>query len=79
MFAARRPSLPLQAGLRRLAAAPFHASAPAFVRVGDKIPNVELMEGSPGNKVDIAAELKGDGLIIGEPTKDPRPGPPKVA
>ena len=30
-------------------------------------PNVELMEGSPGNKVSIADELKGKGLIIGVP------------
>jgi 2-Cys peroxiredoxin 5 len=38
-----------------------------FVKVGDKIPDVELMEGSPGNKVSIAKELKGKGLIIGVP------------
>lgn len=45
----------------------FHASAPAFVKVGDAIPDVELMENSPGNKVSIAKELKGKGLIIGVP------------
>ncbi|KAF2134612.1 AhpC/TSA family protein [Dothidotthia symphoricarpi CBS 119687] len=45
----------------------FHASAPAFVKVGDKIPNVELMEDSPGNKVNLAKELTGKGLIIGVP------------
>ncbi|KAF2747139.1 AhpC/TSA family protein [Sporormia fimetaria CBS 119925] len=46
----------------------FHASTPAFVRVGDRIPSVELMEGSPGNKVNIADELShGKGLIIGVP------------
>jgi hypothetical protein len=50
---------------KKLAQAPlysarsFHASAPAFVKVGDTIPNVELVEGSPGNKVPIADELKG--------------------
>lgn len=65
MFAARRfaPS-----AVRRMAAAaprPFHASAAAFVKVGDSIPDVELMEGSPGNKVSLAKELKGKGLIIG--------------
>ncbi|RMY55196.1 hypothetical protein D0863_13391 [Hortaea werneckii] len=47
--------------------ASFHASPRAFVKVGDQIPNVELMEGSPGNKVSIADELKGKGLIIGVP------------
>jgi 2-Cys peroxiredoxin 5 len=66
MFAARRlpRALPLAAP-RRL----FHASSPACVQIGDKIPDVELHEGSPGNKVKIADELKsGKGLIIG---KDP--------
>ncbi|PVH97289.1 Redoxin [Periconia macrospinosa] len=66
MFALRRlPFAPsLGASSRRL----FHQSPPAFVKVGDKIPNVELMEGSPGNKVNIADELKtGKGLIVGVP------------
>tara|TARA_R110002003_G_scaffold104_35_gene8514 strand:+ start:18571 stop:19149 length:579 start_codon:yes stop_codon:yes gene_type:complete len=45
----------------------FHASAPAFVKVGDKLPDVELVENSPGNKVSLAKELTGKGLIIGEP------------
>ncbi|KAF2640225.1 AhpC/TSA family protein [Massarina eburnea CBS 473.64] len=46
----------------------FHASAPAFVKVGDRIPDVDLTESSPGNKIKIAAELKsGKGLIIGVP------------
>ncbi|KAF2012278.1 hypothetical protein BU24DRAFT_426138 [Aaosphaeria arxii CBS 175.79] len=60
---------PLACGLRRMAAAApasgFHSSPRAFVQVGDKIPSVELQEGSPGNKVNIANELKGKGLIIG--------------
>jgi hypothetical protein len=43
----------------------FHASAPAFVKVGDKLPNVDLVEGSPGNKVNLAKELTGNGVIIG--------------
>jgi hypothetical protein len=43
----------------------FHASAPAFVKVGDKLPNVDLVEGSPGNKVNLAKELTGKGVIIG--------------
>jgi len=44
----------------------FHASAPAFVKVGDKLPDVDLVEGSPGNKVNLAKELTGKGLIIGQ-------------
>ena len=63
MFAARQLPLARSIAGRRL----FHASAPAFVKVGDKLPNVELMENSPGNKVNIAEELKsGKGLIIGK-------------
>lgn len=64
MFAARQLTLVRPVAGRRL----FHATAPAFVKVGDKVPNVELMENSPGNKINIAQELKsGKGLIIGEP------------
>ena len=43
----------------------FHSTSRAFVRVGDKIPDVELMENSPGNKISLARELKGKGVIIG--------------
>ncbi|KAJ9627109.1 hypothetical protein H2203_003570 [Taxawa tesnikishii (nom. ined.)] len=64
MFAARRT---LFAGSRAVALRPFHASSRAFVKVGDAIPDVELVENSPGNKVSIAKELKGKGLIIGVP------------
>ena len=70
MFAAQkilsRPSA-FQAVRRFPQVASFHASPRAFVKVGDQIPNVELMEGSPGNKVSIADELKDKGLIIGVP------------
>lgn len=62
MLAARR----IPAALARPAcplAAHFHASARAFVRVGDAVPDVELMEASPGNKISIAKELKGKGLV----------------
>ncbi len=45
----------------------FHASRVNSVQVNDAIPNVDLMETSPGNKVSIAKELKGKGLIIGIP------------
>jgi 2-Cys peroxiredoxin 5 len=44
----------------------FHASATAFVKVGDKLPDVDLVEGSPGNKVNLAKELTGKGVIIGK-------------
>ncbi|KAF2204943.1 AhpC/TSA family protein [Delitschia confertaspora ATCC 74209] len=68
MFAARRiQSARLSAFSSQRLAAGFHNSAPAFVKVGDRIPDVELMEGSPGNKVSLAKELKGKGLIIGVP------------
>ncbi|KAF2147257.1 uncharacterized protein K452DRAFT_240586 [Aplosporella prunicola CBS 121167] len=52
---------------RPAAAQAFHSSARAFVKVGDAIPDVTLMEGTPGNKLSIAKELKGKGLIIGVP------------
>lgn len=38
-----------------------------MVKVGDSIPDIELMEDSPGNKVSIPKVLKGKGLIIGVP------------
>lgn len=75
MFATRLSSArPLATGLLRRAALPasgFHSSAARFVKVGDKIPEVELAEGSPGSKVNIANELKGKGIVIGMslPTK----------
>lgn len=45
----------------------FTTTRPAFVNVGDAIPNIELVEGSPGNKVNLANELKGKGVVIGVP------------
>ena len=65
MFAARRLASARPVLFRPQLVSGFHSTAPAFVKVGDKIPDVELMEGSPGNKVSIAKELKGNGLIIG--------------
>jgi len=48
--------------------APFHSSAPAFVQVGDAIPDLEVLaENSPGNKINLAKELRGKELIIGVP------------
>jgi peroxiredoxin 5 len=39
-----------------------------MVKIGDSVPSVDLMEGSPGNKVNLANELaSGNGLIIGVP------------
>lgn len=47
----------------------FHSTRPAFVQVGDAIPNLEVLhESSPGNKVNLAEEFKGsDGYIVGVP------------
>lgn len=68
MFTTRRTlTSALPAAIRSSSRRTFHASAPAFVKAGDDIPDVELMENSPGNKVSIAKELKGKGLIIGVP------------
>jgi len=49
--------------------AQFHASRPAFVKVGDALPDLEVLaEGSPGNKLNLAKELgTKKGLIIGVP------------
>jgi 2-Cys peroxiredoxin 5 len=65
MFAARR----LASNLPRVRpqAALFHSTAPAFVQKGDAIPSLDLVENSPGNKVNLANELKGKGVIIGVP------------
>lgn len=66
MFATRRltATVPRAFGAQ---SALFHATRPAFVKVGDAIPNVELVENSPGNKVNLAKELKGKGVIVGVP------------
>jgi len=63
--------------LRRTAPYPYRAvaSARSFhftprlrVKVGDVVPDVELMEGSPGTKVNLAKELSsGQGVIVGVP------------
>lgn len=46
----------------------FHSSARAFIKVGDKLPNLDvLVENSPGNKVDLSEFTKGKALIIGVP------------
>jgi 2-Cys peroxiredoxin 5 len=56
-----------QLGLRAFRARCFHSTAKAFVRVGDAIPNVKLVEKSPGNTVNLKDEIKGRALIIGVP------------
>lgn len=47
----------------------FHTTPRAFVRVGQEIPDLEvLVEDSPGNTVNLAEEFKtGNGYIIGVP------------
>lgn len=48
----------------------FHTSRVAYVKVGDRLPDLAdaLMENSPGNKINLAQELSsGRGLIIGVP------------
>ncbi|KAJ6089573.1 hypothetical protein N7467_004789 [Penicillium canescens] len=66
MFAARRlatnvPRVRAQASL-------FHSTAPAFVQKGDAIPDLDcLVENSPGNKINLAKEIKNKGVIIGTP------------
>jgi 2-Cys peroxiredoxin 5 len=38
------------------------------VKVGDVVPDVELMEGTPGTKINLAKELSsGRGIIVGVP------------
>jgi peroxiredoxin 5 len=37
-----------------------------MVQVGDSVPNIDLVEGNPGNKVNLSKEL-GSGLIVGVP------------
>ncbi|TGJ85486.1 hypothetical protein E0Z10_g3235 [Xylaria hypoxylon] len=51
---------------RPLAARQFHATPRAFVQVGDAVPDIDLHEGSPANKVNLAKEF-GSGVIIGVP------------
>jgi len=47
----------------------FHSSTRSFIKVGDKLPNLDnvLFENSPGNQVDLSEFTKGKALIIGVP------------
>ena len=68
MFAARR--FATGAAAKSLPFTPtrsFQRTARAWVRVGDSLPDVDLVENSPGNKVNLAKELKGKGVVIGVP------------
>lgn len=68
MFAARRvPARITARPLAWTATRSFQSTAPAWVNVGDRLPSVDLVEDSPGNKVNLANELKGKGIVIGVP------------
>ncbi|KAL9105221.1 MAG: hypothetical protein Q9227_009563 [Pyrenula ochraceoflavens] len=57
-----------QTPLRSPSRAGFHSSQRALVRAGDSLPNLEvLVEGSPGNKVNLSKELTGKGIVLGVP------------
>ncbi|XDG05061.1 hypothetical protein ABKA04_004676 [Annulohypoxylon sp. FPYF3050] len=52
-----------------IAARAFHSTPRALVKVGDAVPDLEVLhEDSPGNKVNLATEFaKGNGVIVGVP------------
>ncbi|KAI1807455.1 AhpC/TSA family protein [Daldinia bambusicola] len=62
--AAARPAAPVSSPARA-----FHATARAFIKVGEPIPDLEVLhEGSPGNKVNLAKEFEtANGVIVGVP------------
>ncbi|EXJ88897.1 peroxiredoxin 5, atypical 2-Cys peroxiredoxin [Capronia epimyces CBS 606.96] len=46
----------------------FSSTPAIMVKVGESIPNIDLVEDSPGNKVNLSKELgSGKGVIIGVP------------
>jgi len=45
----------------------FSQSTRAFIKVGDAIPSIPLVETSPGNKVNLQEQITGKALIIGVP------------
>lgn len=72
MFAARRLVLPSSHNLLNkknpISIRQFHSSIANMVKAGDSIPNVELVEGAPDKKVNLAKELAtGKGVIVGVP------------
>ncbi|KAF2402568.1 Redoxin [Trichodelitschia bisporula] len=52
---------------RSILARQFHTSPRTLVKIGDRVPSIEVYEDSPGNTVNLAKELQGKGLIIGVP------------
>lgn len=48
---------------------PFHISSRNRIQIGDPIPDVPLMESSPGNKISLAEQFGqgGRGVIVGIP------------
>lgn len=66
-MATKRLAIGLQAITNTTRCRHFHTTQKFFIQAGDPIPDVELMENSPGNKVSIAKEMQGKGLIIGVP------------
>lgn len=64
--------MPSSHALRRLCASSrsFSSSSRAWIQVGDRLPSIRhaLVEGSPGNQVDLSAQVaQGKSLIIGVP------------
>jgi len=58
------------AALSARSARTFHTTRPAFVKVGDPLPDLDvLQENSPGNKVNLAslASTRNNMIIIGVP------------
>ncbi|KAL3426268.1 Peroxiredoxin-5, mitochondrial [Phlyctema vagabunda] len=46
----------------------FHSSSRSFIKVGDKLPDLDvLVENSPGNKVNLSELVTGKALLIGVP------------
>ncbi|KAK4160135.1 Redoxin-domain-containing protein [Cladorrhinum sp. PSN259] len=67
---ALRTSAPRQVPAAFNAARTFHSTRPAFIKVGDPLPNLDvLQEGSPGNKVNLADEASklNKMIILGVP------------
>jgi 2-Cys peroxiredoxin 5 len=55
---------------RPVAARQFHSTPRAFVKVGDALPDVDLHEDSPANKVNLVKEYGtgiANGVVIGVP------------
>ncbi len=64
-----RLAAPFRAAVGPAAGRSFHTTRPAFVKVGDVLPDAEVAEGSPGNKVNLAREAQKvrKAIIIGVP------------